>query len=151
MPSSKTQNDLKALKRARCIHASRLPEYRLPFGARPAASNVDIFFDCYQEAANVTFCYTYGLYSFSYHEEPMYSVSGLGRYHVDLMLPSEPSILFYWFRFNVPGDLKDLPDNFRVASDNDNDIPAPQITLYYGAGMDTPDGEGTLYNDPPRV
>ncbi|WP_051688934.1 glycoside hydrolase family 13 protein [Butyrivibrio sp. AE2032] len=146
MPSSdkKERNN-----KARCIHASRLPEYRQPFGARPCTSNVDIFFDCFKEASNVTFCYTYGLYNFTYHEEPMYSVSGLGRYHVNLMLPSEPSILFYWFRFNVPGDLKDLPDYFRVASDND--IPAPVITLYYGAGMDTKDGEGTLYNEPPRV
>ena len=150
MNSEKTQNSSNSANKARCIHASRLPEYRLPFGARPAASNVDIFFDCYQEATNVTFCYTYGLYQFSYHEEPMYSVSGLGRYRVNLMLPSEPSILFYWFRFNVSGDLKDLPDNFRSTGEN-NENPAPQITLYYGAGMDTPDGEGTLYTDPPRV
>ncbi len=140
MTSENTQNSTKALNRARCIHASRLPEYRLPFGARPAASSVDIFFDCYREASNVTFCYTYGLYGFSYHEEPMYSVSGLGRYHVNLMLPSEPSILFYWFRFNVPGDLDDLPDNFKVKGENEGDN-VPVITLYYGAGMDTPDGE----------
>ena len=74
----------------------------------------------------------------------MYSVSGLGRYHVNLMLPSEPSVLFYWFRFNCPGGLNDLPDGF---GDKDN----PCLTLYYGAGMDTKDGEGTLYNEPPRV
>ncbi|MCR4766745.1 MAG: glycoside hydrolase family 13 protein [Saccharofermentans sp.] len=146
MPSEKTQNEL--TNRARCMHASRLPEYRLPFGARPCASNVDIFFDCYMEATNVTFCYTYGLYGFSYHEEPMYSVSGLGRYHVELMLPAEPSILFYWFRFNVPGDLEALPEDLRAVSADGN---SQQITLYYGAGMDTPDGEGTLYLEPPRV
>ena len=92
MPSGKKDNSNSSIK-ARCIHASRLPEYRLPFGARPAASGVDIFFDCYKDASNVTFCYTYGLYTFSYHEEPMYSVSGTGRYHVELMLPFEPSIL----------------------------------------------------------
>ena len=151
MPSEKTQTELERLNKARCMHASRLPEYRHPFGARPAGSYVDIFFDCFRDATNVTFCYTYGLYNFSYHEEPMYSVSGSGRYHVNLMLPSEPSILFYWFRFNVSGNYKDLPDCFKIASDNVNDIPAPVITLYYGAGMDTQDGEGTLYNDPPRV
>ena len=147
MPSEKTQHELKEKNKARCIHASRLPEYREPFGARPCASYVEIFFDCYKEASNVTFCYTYGLYNFSYHEEPMYSVSGLGRYRVGLMLPNEPSILFYWFRFNVPGNLEDLPDHFKTNSNGD----ASQITLYYGAALDTPDGEGTLYDCPPRV
>ena len=141
--SDKTQTDSKEFNKARCIHASRLPEYRQPFGARPCASYVDIFFDTFKEASNVTFCYTYGLYNFTYHEEPMYSVSGLGRYHVNLMLPSEPSILFYWFRFNCPGDLADLPDGFKEEN--------PNLTLYYGAGMDTPNGEGTLYKEPPRV
>ena len=142
--SDKTQTDPKEFNKARCIHASRLPEYRQPFGARPCASYVDIFFDTFKEASNVTFCYTYGLYNFTYHEEPMYSVSGLGRYHVNLMLPSEPSILFYWFRFNCPGDLDGLPEGL---SDKEN----PWLTLYYGAGMDKKDGEGTLYNEPPRV
>ncbi|MBQ6017469.1 MAG: glycoside hydrolase family 13 protein [Clostridiales bacterium] len=147
MPSEKTQHELNGTNKARCIHASRLPEYRQPFGARPCASDVEIFFDCYKEASNVTFCYTYGLYNFSYHEEPMYSVSGLGRYRVGLMLPNEPSILFYWFRFNVPGNLEDLPDHFKTNSDCD----ASQVTLYYGAALDTPNGEGTLYDCPPRV
>ena len=122
MNSEKAQNKShKQEQRARCIHASRLPEYRVPFGARPAASCVDIFFDTYKEASNVTFCYTYGLYNFSYHEEPMYSVTGSGRYRVNLMLPSEPSILFYWFRFNCPGDLEDLPEEFRCSGDNGSD------------------------------
>ena len=152
MPSSKTQSDPDYMNnKARCMHASRLPEYRQPFGARPAVSYVDIFFDCYKEAANVTFCYTYGLYGFTYHEEPMYSVSGLGRYHVNLMLPSEPSILFYWFRFNAPGNLEDLPSEFKVHPDGEQVTDVPSVTLYYGAGMDTPDGEGVLYKDPPRV
>ena len=128
------------------MHASRLPEYRQPFGARPCASDVEIFFDCYKEAANVTFCYTYGLYDFSYHEEPMYSVSGLGRYRVGLMLPNEPSILFYWFRFNCPGDLEGLPEHFKT-----NNGDSSLITLYYGASLDLADGEGTLYDCPPRV
>ena len=147
MPSEKTQHELNGSNKARCIHASRLPEYRQPFGARPCASDVEIFFDCYKEATNVTFCYTYGLYDFSYHEEPMYSVSGLGRYRVGLMLPNEPSILFYWFRFNCPGDLEDMPEHFK----NKGDGSAPLITLYYGAALDLADGEGTLYDCPPRV
>ena len=146
MPSEKTQHELNGSNKARCMHASRLPEYRQPFGARPCASDVEIFFDCYKEAANVTFCYTYGLYDFSYHEEPMYSVSGLGRYRVGLMLPNEPSILFYWFRFNCPGDLEGLPEHFKT-----NNGDSSMITLYYGASLDLADGEGTLYDCPPRV
>ena len=151
MPSNSNQHIIDDSKKARCIHASRLPEYRQPFGARPCASETDIFFDCYREAANVTFCYTYGLYSFSYHEEPMYSVSGLGRYHVKLMLPNEPSILFYWFRFSVPGDVEGLPEHYKSVTDNDPSMPAPWLTFYYGAALDKPDGEGTLYREPPRV
>ena len=146
MPSEKTQHELNGSNKARCMHASRLPEYRQPFGARTCASDVEIFFDCYKEAANVTFCYTYGLYDFSYHEEPMYSVSGLGRYRVGLMLPNEPSILFYWFRFNCPGDLEGLPEHFKT-----NNGDSSLITLYYGASLDLADGEGTLYDCPPRV
>ena len=151
MPSSKTQKKSNGLTRARCIHASRLPEYRVPFGARPCASDVEIFFDCYKEASNVTFCYTYGLYGFSYHEEPMYSSSEQGRYHVKLMLPNEPSILFYWFRFNCPGNLEDLPEWFRLNSDGESDDASRLITLYYGASFDLPYGEGALYDCPPRV
>lgn len=151
MPLQKTKNNLNITdNKARCIHASRLPEYRTPFGARPCASEVDIFFDAFKEATNVTFCYTYGLYGFSYHEEPMHSVSGLGRYYVHLMLPAEPSILFYWFRFNCPGDLEDLPDGMRVCDDSAEGN-AQVITLYYGAGADTQNGEGTLYTEPPRI
>lgn len=147
MPSAETQSNTNySDNKARCIHASRLPEYRYPFGARPCASDVSIFFDCFREASNVTFCYTYGLYGFSYHEEPMYSVSGSGRYHVDLMLPSEPSILFYWFRFNCPNDLEKLPDSIRANSEESS-----VITLYYGADIDSKDGAGTLYTEPPRV
>ena len=151
MSSTGTSNSSNVSNKARCIHASRLPEYRQPFGARPCASYVDIFFDCFKDATNVTFCYTYGLYGFSYHEEPMYSVSGMGRYHVNVMLPNEPSILFYWFRFNVPGDCDGLPDYYKSISDIDPSAPAPILTFYYGAALDLPDGEGTLYREPPRV
>lgn len=142
--SDKTQTDSKDFNKARCIHASRLPEYRKPFGARPTASCVDIFFDTYREASNVTFCYTYGLYNFTYHEEPMYKVSDEGRYHVNLMLPSESSVLFYWFRFNCPGYVEDLPDGIRTGDGR-------YLTLYYAAALDTPNGEGTLYMEPPKV
>ncbi len=151
---SRGTNNSNAISQARCIHASRLPEYRTPFGARPCDSHTELFFDCYREASGVTLCYTYGLYKFSYHEEPMYRVSGSSRYHVDLMLPHEPSILFYWFRFKVAGDCEDLPEGYRVNKPEDiseDAFTAPELTLYYGAAADTADGEGTLYREPPRV
>ena len=121
-------SDIRDNIQARCRHASRLPDYRTPFGARPTESNVDLFFDAPESASNVTLCYTYGLYKFSYHEEPMHRLASSNRYHVELRLPHESSILFYWFRFNDNGS-----------------------TLFYGAGWDTRDGEGCIYDCPPRV
>ena len=126
------ETNISNLEQARCRHASRLPEYRSPFGARPAGSCVDIFFDCGEDTSNITFCYTYGLYSFSYHEEPMYRVASSYRYHVNLMLPDEASLLFYWFRFTSK-----TQDGSK--------------TLYYSAGWDSKDGEGAIYDTPPRV
>ncbi|MCR4688063.1 MAG: glycoside hydrolase family 13 protein [Saccharofermentans sp.] len=120
------------LEQARCFHASRLPQYRLPFGARPAGSSVDLFFDCAEGITNITLCYTYGLYGFSYHEEPMHRVASSFRYHADLMLPDEACLLFYWFRFN-----EETEEGIK--------------TFYYGAGWDTRDGEGQIYDCPPRV
>ena len=57
-------SDIRDNIQARCRHASRLPDYRTPFGARPTESNVDLFFDAPESASNVTLCYTYGLYKF---------------------------------------------------------------------------------------
>ena len=151
MPSKKTQIDTNGLNKARCMHASRLPEYRTPFGARPVSSYTELFFDCFKEATGVTLCYTYGLYSFSYHEEPMYRIAGSSRYHVNLMMPHEPSILFYWFRFKIAGDSAELPEWLIWKRPEDNTDPAPEFTLYYGAASDTADGEGTIYHEPPRV
>ena len=151
---SSGKEKLNAISQARCIHASRLPEYRTPFGARPVSSYSELFFDCYKEAIAVTLCYTYGLYSFSYHEEPMYRIAGSSRYHVNLMMPSEPSILFYWFRFKIAGDADELPEGFRIRKQEESDEetePVPELTLYYGAAADTANGEGTLYREPPRV
>ena len=125
MPS---EEDIRNNIQARCRHASRLPDYRVPFGARPADSYVDLFFDAPDTASNVTFCYTYGLYKFSYHEEPMYRLASSNRYHVNLRVPHESCILFYWFRFTESGS-----------------------TWFYGAGWDTKDGGGCVYDCPPRV
>lgn len=151
MMESRGTDNLNTNSQARCIHASRLPEYRTPFGARPCDSYTELFFDCFRDASAVTLCYTYGLYSFSYHEEPMYRVAGSSRYYVKLLMPHEPSILFYWFRFGINGDSEELPDGFRTEDGNAESGSAPVMTLYYGAAADTKDGEGTLYREPPRV
>ncbi|MCR4671007.1 MAG: glycoside hydrolase family 13 protein [Saccharofermentans sp.] len=110
------------------FHASRLTEYRDPLGACPADAQVSLCLDVEEGASEVTLCYTYGLYSFSYHEEPMHRLS-VRRFRTELKLPHEPGILFYWFRY----------------------INSEVQTVYYAASEDKKDGEGTIYSDPPRV
>ena len=113
--------------RERVYHASRLIKYRSPFGAQPEGGEVRLCLDCPASYKDVTLCYTYGLYSFSYHEEPMSKLPD--TYKVDLMLPDESGLLFYWFRF--------LDDEDTVK--------------YYVASADTRYGEGMIYHEPPRV
>ena len=110
------------------VHASRLTEYRDPFGACPADAKVALCLDVEDGASEITLCYTYGLYSFSYHEEPMHRLS-VRRYRSELTLPHEPGLLFYWFRYvNAEGN-----------------------TVYYVASGDSKNGEGMIYHEPPRV
>lgn len=112
-------------------HASRVSEYRTPFGAMPTDGQVKLCFDTDLEADNVTLCYTYGLYGFTYHEEPMCLASkeeDHKRYEVKLQLSHEVGLLFYWFRFQ---------NNFE--------------TLYYVAEADTVDGSGRISDCPPKV
>ena len=98
MDSEGKKNNLSSkAARERVYHASRLVKYRNPFGAQPEGSEVRLCLDCPSSYKEVTLCYTYGLYSFSYHEEPMSKLSD--TYKVDLMLPDESGLLFYWFRF----------------------------------------------------
>jgi len=113
--------------RERVYHASRLLKYRRPFGAQPEGGTVELYFECPSSATEVTLCYTYGLYRFSYHEEPMTRSGGL--YKVELMLPDESGLLFYWFRFVDDAD----------------------ATQYYVAEGDTRFGEGRLSDCPPHV
>jgi len=115
------------MARERVYHASRLAKYRNPFGAQPEGGSVSLCLECPHSCREVTLCYTYGLYSFSYHEEPMSDAGEL--YKVELMLPDESGLLFYWFRFI------DEEDNVK----------------YYVAAGDTRDGEGMVYHEPPRV
>ncbi len=114
------------------FHASRSSEYRTPFGARPTGSDVQLYFDTPADVSNVTLCYTYGLYGFSYHEEPMCLIDKKAdrkRYQVSIMLPIEPGLLFYWFKF------RDTEDRYS----------------FYVAEADTKLGSGKVYSEPPRV
>jgi len=114
------------------FHASRSLEYRNPFGACPADSTVTLYFDTPVDATNVTLCYTYGLYGFSYHEEPMclhYTKANKKRFESRIVLPHEPGLLFYWFKFRDGDDR----------------------CLFYVAEGDTKLGSGKIYNEPPRI
>lgn len=134
------------------LHASRVLDYRTPFGAMPTDGSVQLFFDTSVDAENVTLCYTYGLYDFTYHEEPM-CVADIKadhkRYRVDLTLPHEPGLLFYWFRFKLPASNPNFPHNFDGLMEFD--FSTCFATLYYVAEGDTKNGEGKVYYEPPKV
>ena len=131
------------------LHASRDPEYRTPFGAQPVDSEVTIRFDASKESEEVTFCYSYGLYGFSYHEEPMHKIKSEDadedtvRYETRLMLPHEPGLVFYWFRFK---------QTEVIPSEDDEALPVTAVNVrYYVMEGDTEDGSGKLYHEPPRI
>ncbi len=138
------------------FHASRDLSYRTPFGAQPADSAVTIRFDADKDSREVTLCYTYGLYGFSYHEEPMRRIGDNGvklpklakdttRYETGLMLPHEPGLVFYWFRF--------IRDVLTETEDEEGNIVSDKITetCYYVMEGDTEDASGKVYHEPPRV
>ena len=134
------------------LHASRSLEYRNPFGAQPTEGNVVLTFDAPVDAQNVTLCYTYGLYGMTYHEEPMClkdKKTDHSRYSVSLMLPHEPGLLFYWFRFALNVYSPDFPHEFDEQAEFIDDM--GNAAFYYVAEADTPNGEGKLYYEPPRV
>ena len=125
-------------------HASRIETFRKPFGAVPADGTVLLRIEA-SGVSNVTLCYTYGLYNFSYHEEPMRSVSG-GFYETELLLPHEPCLLFYWFRFTASVDDPNFPEEYKELFGD-----FETVNLYYSSAGDSRDGEGRLYHEPPRV
>lgn len=131
------------------FHASRDLEYRMPYGARPVDGEVTIRFDATKDSSEVTFCYSYGLYGFSYHEEPMHKIgsaegtSETVRYETRLMLPHEPGLVFYWFRFKVT---EEVP-----AEDEESEPHTEFHTKYYVLEGDTEDGSGKIYHEPPRI
>lgn len=114
------------------FHASRSLQYRTPFGAQPVDASVTVRFSADSSAKDVTLCYSYGLYDFNYHEEPMVVYSAGNDtviYETRLMLPHEPGLVFYWFRFcDSTGEIK-----------------------YYVMEGDTEDASGKIYHEPPRI
>ena len=132
-------------------HASRSEHYRTPFGALPAGSDVKLVFDISKDSTDAVLCYSYGLYEFSYHEEPMRLIKeskNYDRYEVDLQMPFEPGIFFYWFRVKV-SDLRlkrFVPDGTAY-----NKPDSDHSYIYYVFDESGKDGEGKLYPEPPRV
>lgn len=134
------------------LHASRSQEYRTPFGARPTDDRVSLYFDTPVDAESITLCYTYGLYGFSYHEEPMCLTETMRdhkRYSVSILLPHEPGLLFYWFRFRLPVSNQGFPHEYDGVLGISEDTKS--ATLFYVAEADTQDGSGKVYYEPPRV
>ncbi|HPG64031.1 MAG TPA: glycoside hydrolase family 13 protein [Saccharofermentans sp.] len=129
------------------LHASRSLIYRNPFGAVPTDSEVELFFDCYSDAKEVTLCYAYGLYKMTYHEEPMKVSpadvdSQTTRYTAHLEIPHERGLLFYWFSFVLDEESKKLHpeiDSLHFGK------------YYYVAFPDDSLCEGYVYYEPPRV
>ncbi|MBR1797452.1 MAG: glycoside hydrolase family 13 protein [Clostridiales bacterium] len=132
------------------LHASRSLEYRSPYGAQPVDTEVTIRFDAASDSKDVTLCYTYGLYGFSYHEEPMRAVEtedisrSTTRYEAGIMLPHEPGLVFYWFRLRILCEKE-------IETEDGTDTVAAYETRYYVMEGDTEDGSGKLYHEPPRV
>lgn len=133
------------------FHASRNLQYRTPYGAQPTGSIVTIRTDASKDATEVTFCYSYGLYGFSYHEEPMHKIKSDSadknkvRYETRLMIPHEPGLVFYWFRFKQPEVIEMTDDEGNVTSET------VVRTHYYVMEGDVEDGSGKLYHEPPRI
>lgn len=140
-------------------HASRLAEYRTPFGAQPADAKVKITFEAFKDSTDVTLCYSYGLYDFSYNEEPMKispkvslleNDEELNSYSAELTLPHEPGLLFYWFRVSCEPDLaaEILPEYRDRIKLNTSELEA---YVYYVAEAGTRFGSGKPYYEPPRI
>lgn len=130
------------------FHASRNLEYRSPYGAQPTENEVTIRFDASVDSKEVTFCYAYGLYGFSYHEEPMHDIKSdeqtdTVRYEIRLMLPHEPGLVFYWFRYK---ETEVIQAEDEYASDS-----VVVNTRYYVMEGDTEDASGKIYHEPPRI
>lgn len=116
------------------LHASRSEKYRFPFGAMPTDSEVTLKFRVPSGTRDVTLCYSYGLYDFTYHEEPMRLIDkseNYDLYEVVLACCHEPGLVFYWFKFRLNTEYSEQ--------------------FYYVAEADTDFGTGKIYHEPPRI
>lgn len=132
-------------------HTSRSEKYREPFGALKTGSDVRLVFDASKDSADVVLCYSYGLYGFSYHEEPMRLIKetkNYDRYETEMQVPSEVCILFYWFRVKY----KDS-DLHKIELDGLSfNKPDPEHTyVYYVFDECGNNGSGKVYPEPPRI
>ena len=132
-------------------HTSRSEKYRIPFGALKTGSDVKLVFDASKDSTEVVLCYSYGLYGFSYHEEPMrliHESRNHDRYEVDMEVPSEPCILFYWFRVTMnDSDLHKIGLEGLSFNKPDQD----HTYVYYVFDECGDKGNGKVYPEPPRI
>lgn len=135
------------------MHASRLPEYRSPFGAQKTGSEVNLRFKTNKDSTEIILCYSYGLYNFSYHEEPMKlesSENEVDTYVTSLELPAEPGLIFYWFKVTVTREyaLSLLPDKGDMLWAKKN---SDLVYLFFVNAGNTKTGSGVISFEPPRV
>jgi glycosidase len=92
-------------------HDSRSLIYRSPFGAVSTGTSVDIRVDVRLPLQEVKLCYSYGLYTFYYSEMHMDPVMDEPfRFHVNIRMPGEPGLFFYWFSVRPMHEMDPVPE-----------------------------------------
>lgn len=134
------------------VHQSRLPEYRVPFGACATGGYVELAIDVHVEVEEVVLCYAYGLYSLTYSELQLKKSQEIpDRWTCRLRMSSEPGLLFYWFCLRSKNeDIEAFVDPachdmlYRKYDEG-------RTYLYYVASWEGKDGKGTFAFSAPRV
>ncbi len=134
------------------VHASRLPEYRFPFGARKTGDYVDLSIDAAVKVDEIVLCYAYGLYGLSYNELRLRKSETVpDRWCCRLRMPAEPGLLFYWFCLRSRhADIESIVDpqcHDYLYRNYDED----RTYLYYVASWEGEDGKGKFAFSAPRV
>ncbi|MBR5975122.1 MAG: glycoside hydrolase family 13 protein [Clostridiales bacterium] len=134
------------------VHASRLPEYRYPFGALRTGEYVDLGIDVSVNVDEIVLCYAYGLYGLSYNELPLRKSETVpDRWCCRLRMPAEPGLLFYWFCLrSKDSDIEAIVDPdchdylYRKYDEG-------KTYLYYVACWEGQNGKGKFAFTAPRV